>query len=110
MLEREAQALIEFLKKHIDIEIVNPFCHPYTERWYKQPTRELADKIVLKDLNWINDCDLVIAFYPEYGIGTCMEIWYTHTMERGKPIFVITGNIRGSSTATVPSSRTEPNC
>lgn len=80
-----------------DWMFINPFDDPLTKRWEEMPTQAIAKKIVEKDLAFIRNCDLVLAYlsdivFEEIGyatIGTAMEIFYAgHVLK--KPIYCLT--------------------
>ena len=88
-LRSEAQSIAEYLRSNLDICIIDPFDHPFTEEWSKNPTESLAHRIVAKDVRYIKQANIVIALYPESGsIGVPMEIWLAKKLD--KPIFVLT--------------------
>lgn len=89
-LRHEAQAIVDYIQKHVDVEFVNPFNHPFTKQWRKGDTsRKLAWKIVEKDLKWIMASDILVAIYPEEGIGSPQEVWFA-SKEKGKISIVLT--------------------
>jgi len=92
-LRTEAKQWMKFLKDNcLDLEIIDPLQHPYTQKWFEKlepkERKELAKKIVEKDLDGIKKSDAVVVFYPEMGVATAIEIWIAH--KHDKPIFVVT--------------------
>lgn len=84
-------------KEFPEWQFVNPFHSPLTEEWYKSPTLETAIKIIKKDLELIDECDIVLAYLPDMtfedeqnaSIGTAMEIFYTNYVLH-KTVFALT--------------------
>lgn len=81
-----------------EIEFVNPFrVGDHTERWLNHPTLDVAKGIVRKDLELMQQCDVLIAYFPDMagdvalsgGIGTPMEFWYFRH-ELNKPAYALT--------------------
>ena len=88
-LREKAKSIAAFLKSNLDVRIIDPFDHPFTEEWSKNPTDSLAERIVAKDVGYIKHANMVIALYPESrSIGVPMEIWLAKKLD--KPIFVLT--------------------
>lgn len=88
-LRVEARSIAEYVESSLDICLIDPFDHPFTEEWSKNPTDSLAYRIVAKDVRYIKQADIVIALYPESGsIGVPMEIWLAKKLD--KPIIVLT--------------------
>ncbi len=78
-----AHALLFTLKKTFPKwEFVNPFISPLTKQWISSPRdTAIACKIMEKDLNLIDSCDIIIAYMPDIVneravLGTPMEIFY----------------------------------
>ena len=89
------QLLLE--KEFPDWKFVNPFQSPLTKEWYEKRDLETAMKIIRKDLDLINECDIVLTFLPDTvfddkqntTIGTAMEIFYASYILH-KPVFALT--------------------
>lgn len=95
-----ANLILKVLKEHLpEVEFVNPFEQgDITERWLTHPTDlSIAKEIVRKDLALIQDCNIVIAYFPNTagtekltgGIGTPMELFYTRHI-LNKPAYALT--------------------
>jgi len=79
----------DFVKEEIEpklkkvMEVINPFDYEHWEVVHKKfieedsdKLRELANDVVLTDLEHINECDGVIAYVNSPSIGTFMEVFY----------------------------------
>jgi nucleoside 2-deoxyribosyltransferase len=95
-----AKATEEYLKMHLpNVEIINPFeVGDLTAEWIKNPLSiAIAKAIVRKDLSLLQECDIVISYFPDTagdiklngGIGTPMELFYMrHVLN--KPVYCLT--------------------
>lgn len=80
------------LQRHLEwdgYEITNPFDHVLTKEWRKKGDSLTAHKIVEKDIQLINETDVVLAYLPCESIGVSMEIFYASYC-LGKPVIVFT--------------------
>lgn len=81
-------------------EVINPFdydsyAQALTELWDKHPKvrkkKGVAELVVEKDLDSINNCDIVVAYVIEPSIGTSMEIKYAYSI--GKSVFILSNEV-----------------
>ena len=82
-----------------EIEFINPFlAGDLTEQWLAKPNDlTVAKAIVRKDLQLMQECDVIISYFPDMagiipltgGIGTPMEYFYMrHVLY--KPVYALT--------------------
>lgn len=81
-----ANVVLKNLQENLpEIEFVNPFEQgDHTRQWLQQPNIKSAKEIIRKDLHLIQDCDIVISYFPDSintqkltgSIGTPMEYFY----------------------------------
>jgi hypothetical protein len=75
---------------------VNPFDHELTVELLQKPEDvDVCQKVVVKDLQEIIDCDFMVAFLPAYvgdkpcwGIGTSQEIFFARYC-LGIPVYIV---------------------
>jgi len=91
----EDQAEGKLLQKQLEalgIKVVNPFDRNEDNLdWYERShSPEDAERVVERDLKWIEETDAVFAYVPKAIVcGTAMEIFYAaHIL--GKPVFILT--------------------
>ncbi len=95
-----ANLVLKVLKEYLpEIEFVNPFeSGDLTERWTQHPTDlSIAKEIIRKDFSLMQECDLIISYFPDTAgdtplkgsIGTPMEYLYMRYF-LCKPVYALT--------------------
>ena len=95
-----AKATEQYLKNRLEnVEIVNPFdVGDLTKQWIKNPLNiSIAKGIIRKDLSLLQECDIIISYFPNAagdipmtgGVGTPMEIFFMRHI-LNKPAYCLT--------------------
>ena len=104
--EREKGRKIERKLKSLGYDVYNPFYPPTYKRndieeldkgmivpW-NITSKELSEKIVKRDFEGVNSCDILVAILPEIPtIGIPIEMYYAK--ERGKTVISVTKELAG---------------
>ena len=96
-IRKKVKEIQNILEEYTNIFVVNPFdsgaeSKALTHLWDEHPKcrdSELCEAIVKKDLQNIEDCDILIAYIEEPSFGTSMEIFFSSKV-LGRKIYIIT--------------------